>query len=213
MELMVVVIIVAILAALAIPTMIKARDDRLAYNDAASVMQMFRQARLRAVGRGAAVAVQLTAAAGTDRGTFMMYEAVTDNPVTTGGTPGATGSEAYPFSSCTNADWTGTLTTTSFRKTIEGLNLNGVREQDIQLQSSITAHYIDSGGTDTTTTTSVAWLCFTPTGRVYVSVGAANPTFGGTTTFVDLVVQVARPVGIKRNVLVPPTGMARLYSR
>jgi type II secretory pathway pseudopilin PulG len=212
MEMMIVVIIVAILAALAIPSMVKARDDRRAYDDAASLMQLFRQARLRSVGRGAATAVQLTAASGSDRGTFLMYEAVTDNPVTTGGTPTASATEAYPYSSCVNANWSAAPSTGN-RSLIEGLNFNGPRETDIQLQSTITAHYIDSSGTDTVAAVSVVWLCFTPTGRVYISPGTASPTFSAGNTFVDLKVQVNRPVGIKRSVLVPPTGMARLLSK
>jgi type II secretory pathway pseudopilin PulG len=210
MELMVVVIIVSIVAVLAIPSMIKARDDRRAYDDAASVMQLFRQARLRAVGRGSAIAVQLTAAVGSDRGTFQVYEAVTDDPVTTGGTPGATATEAYPFSSCVNAIWSAAPPAGNSRL-IEGISLNGARDNDIKIQSTIVAH-VATGGTDTTSTVTIAWLCFTPTGRVYVDTGNATPTFNGAVSLVDLKVQVNRPTGIKRSVLVPPTGMARLLS-
>ena len=46
------VIIIGILAALAIPSMSTARFDRHAYNDAGSVMMLFRVARTRAVARG-----------------------------------------------------------------------------------------------------------------------------------------------------------------
>ena len=212
MELMIVVIIVAILAALAMPSMVKARDDRRAYDDAASLMQLFRQARLRAVGRGAATAVQLTAASGSDRGTFLLYEAVTDNPTTTGGTPTSSATEAYPYSSCVNANWA-SAPATGNRSLLDGLNFNGTRDNEVQVQSTIIAHYIDSSGTNTTSTVSVAWLCFTPTGRVYISPATATPAFSAANTFVDLTVQVNRPVGIKRSVLVPPTGMARLLSR
>jgi type II secretory pathway pseudopilin PulG len=199
MELMVVVIIVAILAALAIPSMVKARDDRRAYDDAASVMQLFRQARMRSVGRGSAVAVEATSAVGTDRGTFLTFEAITTDP------PPSTRTE-YPFSSCLNANWVGAP---SAGKTIlvDGVNLNGQRDTDIAIQSTITVYTTSSNAV------SIAWICFTPTGRVYVDTGNVNPTFTGATPFVDMQIQVSRPTGINRFVLVPPTGMARLLSR
>jgi type II secretory pathway pseudopilin PulG len=210
MELMVVVIIVAVLSALAIPAMVQAVADRRAYNDAAWVMQLFRQARFRAIGRGTAVAVMLTSAPGTDRGTLQMYEAVTNDPGAA-----ASASERYPLSSCINADWTAPPAVGN-KLLVDGIDLNGAIDSQasylVDIQSTIHAHYIDAAGTDTNAVVGIAWLCFTPTGRVYFSTGAANPNFNNGVTFVDLRVQINRPVGVKRFVLVSPTGLARLLS-
>ena len=77
-ELMVVVFIVGLISALAIPTMALGRSDRHAYDDAGAITQLFRAARTRAIARGGAVLVSMSAGAG-DRGTFTMYEAVSAN--------------------------------------------------------------------------------------------------------------------------------------
>src|ERR1019366_356827 len=78
-ELMVVVVIIGIVAALAIPAMSVMGFDRHAYNDAGSIMMLFRSARTRAVARGGAVLISMASNGATDRGTFIMYEAVTPN--------------------------------------------------------------------------------------------------------------------------------------
>lgn len=65
-ELMVVVLIIGIVAALAIPSMTIVGSDRHAYDDAGSIMMLFRSARTRAVGRGSAVLVSMTANGTTD---------------------------------------------------------------------------------------------------------------------------------------------------
>jgi prepilin-type N-terminal cleavage/methylation domain-containing protein len=83
-ELMVVVIIIGILAALAIPTMSTAKYDRDVYNDAGAIMQLFREARTRAVGRGAAQMISMTASGVADRGTFQLWESVAADPTGTG---------------------------------------------------------------------------------------------------------------------------------
>src|SRR5262245_32335269 len=120
MELMVVVIIISILAVIAIPSMVKAQDDRRAYNGAASIMQLYRQARMRAVGRGCAVAIKGTTNGTGDRGTFLMYEAVASDP------PPSTQSN-YPFSSCINANWAG-APVVGQTQLVDGVNLNGQAE-------------------------------------------------------------------------------------
>src|SRR5438067_9952759 len=82
-ELLVVVTIIAIVAVLAIPTMVSASVDRRVFSDAGYVAELFRIARTRAVGRGAAVLVQITATTSSGGGRFQMFEAVAPNP--TGG--------------------------------------------------------------------------------------------------------------------------------
>ena len=221
MELMVVVIVISILAALALPSMVKARDDRRVYDETASVARLLRSARLRAVGRGAAVAVSMTTSnSATNRGTFQVFEAVTVNPTTNGSAPVSSASNRTPLSSCVNADWT-QAPGAGNKLLVETLDLNDDRDKTVNLLSSITVRSIDSAGTQTNSSVTTAWLCFTPAGRPYVDTGNANPTFSGATILVDLNICVARGglcgssavLGIQRSVLVPPTGMARMYSR
>jgi Tfp pilus assembly protein FimT len=226
MELMVVVIVVSILAALAIPSMIKAKDDRRAYDSAAQVQLLLRSARMRAISRGAAVAVHFTADGTTDRGRFMAYEAVTATPpmpLTDGGSA-AVSTQQYPFSSCTTTTWTnapagnanGAVTFAS--QPFDGLDLNGNLETTMNLQTVIAV------GTATTQSKDF-WLCFTPIGRVYASNGPL-PDFSTGAPFISLDVCVGRypngavaadcngtTIGPMRHVLVPPSGMARMSSK
>jgi type II secretory pathway pseudopilin PulG len=224
MELMVVVIIVAVLAALAMPSMVKARDDRRAYQEAGSLAMLLRSARLRALGRGAAVAVHATASA-SDRGTFLVYEAVTDDPVASGGGVVATSNtQHYPVSSCLATNWlvdSGTGGAVLARTLIDGLNFNGPFETSANIYTVISV-------ADPKNNTADYWLCFTPTGRVYDSVGAV-PAFStaGVFTSVDMCVgrfdpgvvptqcttTTTHPIGPLRHVAVPPTGIARVVSR
>jgi len=225
MELMVVVIIISILAALAIPSMVKSRDDRRAYNDASAVALLLRSARLRALGRGAAIAVHMQAAGASQRGLFSVYEAVTDSP-TAVGTP-TSGSQAYPFSSCVNTDWSKVASTSSgtfAAALVDGLNLNGAAEANINL---LTVVSVNIAGTVTDNPADY-WLCYTPTGRVFAS-GGTTPTFSGAVAFVDMDICIGRfasgvtpadctsastrPIGPWRHVLVPPTGMTRVFSK
>ena len=78
-ELLIVVIIIGIIATLAVPSMRIGTFDRHAYQDAGAIMQLFREARLRAVARGGATLVTMTTNGTTDRGTFMLYEADAQN--------------------------------------------------------------------------------------------------------------------------------------
>jgi type II secretory pathway pseudopilin PulG len=215
MELMVVVVIVAVLAALAIPSMIKGRDDRRTYNDAASIAMLLRSARLRAMGRGAAIAINATANGTADRGTFLVYEAVGQNPTSAG--------QAYPFSSCTSTDWTtnaattGTTNTTLVRNLVDGLNLNGQIEQNMNLQTVLASSTLNNA-------VASYWMCYTPTGRVFENTA---PAFGTAAAFTSLDICVGRygatsptdctgtvhATGPLRHVLVPPTGLTRIYSK
>src|SRR5690348_10435510 len=74
LELMVVVLLVAILTALAMPSMSVARDDRLTFNYAQQIAGMIHRARARAAGRGAAHMVTVSPGAG--RGQFVLFEAL-----------------------------------------------------------------------------------------------------------------------------------------
>jgi prepilin-type N-terminal cleavage/methylation domain-containing protein len=194
-ELMVVIIIVGIVAALAIPTMIVGRDDRHVYDDAGAIMQLFRSARTRAIARGDAVVVQITANGAADRGTFTMFEAVTINAK--GG-------------SCKSPTvWNlGAATTLA----IDGVNLNGPLEVNADIQTEAFVYLNPTNATPTPFPS--AFVCYTPLGRSYVFFGAGPPVFDGLLpTIGPLELRLTRANhGNFRSVLVPPNGMARLFS-
>jgi prepilin-type N-terminal cleavage/methylation domain-containing protein len=215
-ELMVVVVIIGIVAALAIPTMAVAGFDRHAYNDAGAIMMLFRSARTHAVARGGAVLIAMTANGATDRGTFMMYEYVTAN---VGG-----GANRTPVSSCkTPTNWSNLPTTTNPNANpnivlLDGVNLNlpgsSVEAQaDIQTELLLYQSPTNSAGVQFKT----GYLCYTPLGHTYVTTdvsGTAAPVFDGVLpTISPIEARVTRAGGATiRGVLVPPNGMARIFS-
>jgi prepilin-type N-terminal cleavage/methylation domain-containing protein len=214
-ELMVVVIIIGILASLAIPTMSTAKFDRDVYSDAGSVMQLFREARTRAVGRGAAEMIIMTANGIADRGTFQLWESVAADPT-------GTGANRLPVPNCgVPSIWplAGAAGTTSV-VLIDGVNLNtgtGSVESDADIESAMSFYQDPTTSTKTAFTT--GYICYTPLGRAYLSVtGTPSPTFDGVLPTVGVIqIDVTRHaagviVGTTRSVLLPPNGMARLFS-
>ena len=120
-ELMVVVVIVSILTILAVPSLSAARMDQTAYGDAGAITQLFRSARTRAIGWGAAMLISATASA-ADRGTFMLYQnTIGGVPSTTCGPP---------------TDWSGAAAG-QVVTAVDGVNLNGNAEADASLQATI----------------------------------------------------------------------------
>ncbi|MGH7270107.1 MAG: pilus assembly FimT family protein [Polyangiaceae bacterium] len=208
-ELMVVVIIIGVVAALAVPSMVQATLDRNAYDDSGAIMQLFREARTRAVARGSAIVIHMTSSS-TDRGTFTTFEAVTG--------PGGSGIPAAsqtPVGTCKAPTvWT-PLDSTNLKTTLlDGVNLNGNIEADANISASIWRY-------DGSTPTQVneAWICFTPLGHSFLTaIGATTPVFDGLLPTVSpLEFRVQRlngtlPFGTTRSVLLPPNGMARIFS-
>jgi prepilin-type N-terminal cleavage/methylation domain-containing protein len=217
-ELMVVVIIIGIVAALAVPTFSTSGFDRHAYEDATSINMLFRSARTRAIARGGAVLVKMTANGASDRGTFGMYEAVTTN---VGG-----GNARTPLSSCKSpTSWTSlptdsNPTTTSGGNTvvlIGGVNLNASGPSVIEAEADIqTALNVYTSPTNASATSvSLAYVCYTPLGHTYItSGGSATPVFDSVLPAVSPIeAQVTWSKGAtKRSVLVVPNGMPRVYS-
>lgn len=211
-ELMVVVVIVGIIAALAIPGMILTQYDRQAYSDAGAIMMLFRGARTRSVARGAAELVTMTAssnASAGDRGTFQLYEAVAANA-------GAVGSNRTPVASCKSpTKWT-TLNDGLNSILVDGVNLNtgtGTLEAYAGIQVAM-SYYLSPSSAAKTAFTS-GYVCFTPLGRSYLAVpSTATPSFDGalpSTTPLEFDV-IWNNSGTTRAVLLPPNGMARLFS-
>jgi prepilin-type N-terminal cleavage/methylation domain-containing protein len=211
-ELMVVVMIVGIVAALAIPAMSVAGFDRHAYEDAGSIMMLFRSARARAVARGGAVLISMSASS-SDRGTFTMFEAVAPN---VGG-----GAARTPLATCKSPTvWLPLPTAQSPSANlnvvlIDGVNLNLAIEAQANIQTSLWQYASPTSSTAATFTN--GYICYTPLGHSYVVLGSApsagNMFDGALPTVGPLEARVTRNNGATtRSVLMPPNGMARLFS-
>jgi type II secretion system protein H len=206
-ELLVVIIIIGIVAALAIPTMIVARADRRAYDDAGAIMQLFRSARAHAIARGGATVVAITANGAADRGTFKTWEAVSPNAAA-GGTPNRT-----PVATCkTPTTWNPLASTNQNVLLVDGVNLNGTLEANADIETQ--AFSYPSPSTNTATSFTSGFVCYTPLGRSYLFFGVGPPVFDGllpATSPLELRVTRANG-GNTRSVLVPPNGLARIFS-
>jgi prepilin-type N-terminal cleavage/methylation domain-containing protein len=206
LELMVVVIIVGIIAALAVPSMRIATFDRHAYQDAGAIMQLFREARLRSVARGAAVLVSMQGNGVGERGTFRVYESVQPDPA--GGT-------TMPSPSCKNPPLGWNPPGANGTLFIDGVNLNGKPEVDADIETQIYAY--DAAGV--TPYTTVVYVCYTPLGRSYVSTSGTAAFSGLLPATLVLEARVLRGVtsglagAVSRSVLITPTGMPRLFSK
>lgn len=227
-ELLVVVIIIGIIATLAMPSMRLGTYDRHAYQDAGAIMQLFREARLRAVARGGAMLLTMTTNGTTDRGTFMLYEADAQNS-----TGGATATYQTPVPSCKSPTlWNTTVNVNGAANNtllVDGVNLNGFAENDADVETAFDVFGPSVTGGLATTTGSVfsqLSMCFTPLGRSYLLVSGQpgfsvqTPLFDGLQPNMSVVqVQVTRGLtsgltgAVVRNVLVVPNGMPRMFSQ
>jgi prepilin-type N-terminal cleavage/methylation domain-containing protein len=201
-ELMVVVIIIGIMAALAVPSMRLTTFDRHAYDDAGAIMQLFRSARTRAIARGGAELIKMTSDTTADRGTFQMWEAVSPN---LGG-----GIAATPVASCkAPTDWSNLVSTNTSVLFIDGVNLNGTPEADADIETTFNFY-----GPVATTSSKAAYVCYTPLGHLFVNTTAAFNTLLPNLNPFEVVVQRLGVGGSAtiRSVLVPPNGMARVFS-
>jgi type II secretory pathway pseudopilin PulG len=209
---MVVVVLIGILSVLAIPAMISAQVDRRAYDDAISVAEIFREARTRAMGRGAAEMVAMTQAGtfgGGDRGTFLLYEAQSIAAPPAGILP-----VGSPMSTCGNpTTWIGPGATSLL---IDGINLNGTIEAQESIYAAITGP-LAGGGTGAI---NAAYLCFTPMGRAYYSLAPLNFVSGSPLNG-ELQIQVqhtypgslaAAAAGITRTIIISSSGTTRIIS-
>jgi prepilin-type N-terminal cleavage/methylation domain-containing protein len=234
LELMTVIIIIGIMAVIAMPTMIEGRREQHAYDDASQILELIRNGRARAIGRGTATLVTLDTGNGS-RGTFRMSEGTTTDPL-------APGSMKAPRPSCfsplanawvTNAPSGGLVDWNLPNQFIDGLDLNGAGETE--LDANIYAKIITyglavpgsgggppCGGTCTPTRVDV---CFTAAGRPFISVGVDPPQFDPAAPYIGLIeIDVARLMagqtdvipanahGVVRRVFLPPSGIARLSS-
>ena len=149
-ELMVVVVIIAVLATIAVPLFSQRMRQRAVQQTAASMAEIFRGARTRALGRGAAVMVT----AGPN-GAFTVLEGVRGTTAATAG--GIVNCGALPTRGCTNNDW-GTLGGGAVIGTAR--DIGGIAANTTDYTTAVT---ID-GVAQTTVN-----VCFSPGGRTFVN--------------------------------------------
>ncbi len=209
-ELMVVVIIIAIFAAIAIPGISKSSDDRRAFEKATELAQLMQEARGRALATGSAQMVALNMNGTAPRGVFMLYEAVYNN---------------QPTASClTYNQWGGTADTDPVKtvtaplappasgpgvKLVNGMNLAYAGSSDLKASMAVNGAAVAGN---------FAYLCFSPGGRVYfygtqaAAVNGAGVPLSGAFT-----VDIARYPGgtlegLTRRVIIDGTDTARVKS-
>ena len=189
-ELMVVVVIITALSALAIPSILKQMRDRRTRQAAEEIAAIYRQARLRALGRGSAVLVRYS------NSSYTTLEAVLG---------GAGCTQQLPSSNCTSTAWNALPS-----------NLNGAQTLSTwtPLLGITSQAYADatngSGKTSDSPVTNLD-ICFTPMGRALYRTGAAAPDGTPFTTMsgVPLMMVSRSGEGLKRYVVIPPNGLAR----
>ena len=185
-EMMVVVVIIGILAAIAVPSIASRMRERRTNQAAQQIALLYRNARLRAMGRGFAVLVNYTATGG-----FRVLETLPAGGIT----------DCTPRlpPSCVNTNWavpTATREVDHFNPSVAGTtgNYAGVLV-------SVTAQPAGAS-------TSILDLCFTPSGRTFSRTVAAN-ALAPMTGVIEIVVGRAAPM-LQRRVNVLPNGMARV---
>lgn len=198
-ELIVVVTIISILAAIAIPGMARRLRDRRAKKSADFVANLFRSARMRAMGRGSAVLVRYIAAPTAPTERFTVLEAVAGAAANAVRNPGGTGCELLPVSSCVNTNW---VATANQSRVVSSFDPTGRGDFTIIGRRP-------AAGADAT----FLEVCFTPLGRAFIREdGAATTPFDTMTDVPRFTIAHSTAGGLSRVVTVPPTGMARVVA-
>jgi prepilin-type N-terminal cleavage/methylation domain-containing protein len=151
LELMVVVTIVALSAALATPSVIRIVQDRRVQQDAAAILGLAQEARARALGRGAAVQLHWDETAAGGKGLLRMTEAQGDDI-------DGDGEGDVPSTTCTAPLWSSTL---KFFQIDEGQKRTWI--------TAVTQAQVAGGVPQPE-----LFLCFTPRGRLFFKDTAPN---------------------------------------
>lgn len=195
---MTVVMIISIMAAIAMPSMLRAKDDQRAYFDAQLIAQLFREARGRALGSGAAQVILFNVGGGGgqgDPGTFTWLSEVD-----------RTGAEV---GSCRQTNWQTLPDATAGNP---GRRVQGVVDLKRDAQLGVQTAYLGGSGQ-----ANVTAICFTPAGRLFVSPDGLPGLSTGTPLLQPAAIEVKRAVdgatqGTVRSVVINPSGLTRVVS-
>lgn len=181
LELMVVVGLVGILAAIAAPSMAVARNDRVAFDFARQTSEIFHNARARSSGRGAAHLVIFTTDStwgGGDRGAVYSFEALDGVAAPAGPNPSPTCRSAAQWADVASYTPSGTWPTFPRARVIDWFNVNTSSANSAQAieDMRMVAHL-----TNTTTVSPIPHVpgaaigavavCTTPNGSTFVGTG------------------------------------------
>jgi len=195
-ELSVVIVIIAVMAALGMPALARELRDRRVRQVAEEVATLYRDARLRAVGRGAAVLVTYSKAARA----FAVREAVRGGPASCA---------RLPSPSCTETLWASPATTVGGSQELSsyGLDATGTEVTGLKVQ-------VDAPDASAEDISGLA-VCFTPMGRAFVNysgdTSALAPMTGVSLARIYRTVPGGTTaIGLERRVVILPNGQARL---
>lgn len=182
-ELMVVVVIIGLLAAIALPQVASQMRERRASHAAQQIALIYRNARLRAMGRGFAVLVNYNSTTGV----FRVLETLPAG--------GQTNCTPLLPPTCADTNWalaTATREVETFNPLTSGLYEGVTISAKTQPSNTV--------ATDMS-------VCFTPRGRTFSRLSSAQPLVP-MTGVIDF--QVGRAGRFQRHVNVLPNGMARV---
>lgn len=188
LELMAVVLIITVFSSLAIPSVVAQLRDRRVQEAARRIGLVYREARLRALGRGSAVLVRIV------NGDITVMEARV-------GAASTAGADCVnlPVSSCLNTNWNDP----DRRRTVGGFHVATSGEQ-----AGMTVAISDSANTAIPNLD----ICFTPMGRVFArrALAPGTPFAPDNDTYIAT---VNRPGMTRaRQVALMPNGTARLFT-
>lgn len=181
-ELMVVVLIIGLLAAIAVPSMVERFRERRSAEAAQRIAALFRGARMRAMGRGSAVLIRY------DSKGFTLYEALRFRNDATIDCRGE------PSSSCLNTDWT------EPNERAELTNFDAPNRSEYE---GVAIKAFAPAGEVTELD-----ICFTPVGRAYQRTPTTVPLINAMVGAYTFTVQ--RAPGLTRTVTLLPNGASRL---
>lgn len=199
-ELMVVVVLVAILALLATPLMRTSRDDRLAFDAARRIEQLWTRAQVRAAGHGAHLFV--AQASGTpSRGRFLLFESFDNTAAPLGPAPrqGCKGVGQW----AAIATWTpGSVS--GFIKFVDGFDQNTAgANADADIRAAFTVN-----GAPTP-----AFVMCVSGPNVWVGTGATAVAAAGDMADQVLPFSATAQIAVTRNVGATPVGLTRFVRK
>lgn len=193
-ELAVVVVMIGILAAMAMPAFVEVQRDRRANEVAQGVAAFYRLAKARAVGRGSPHLVRYSASGVNGTPLWTMHEAIS-----TGAVGGGVCADAPLQTSCNGVVWQ------------PAMNTNGSTKFVASFPDSASPYVgYDMQDPNQTTIGATYDLCFTPGGVAFSRAG--NGPFATLTGVPRARVfrKGATQTGINKWVIVPPNGLARV---
>ncbi len=217
-ELMVVVVLIAVLALIASPTLRTARDDRLVFDYARQAQQMVHRTRVRAAGTGGAHL--FVASLGAGRGVFRLFEGL-DNVA------GPAPAGPNPVSSCkTVGQWAPVPAfvpgvVSNLARVVDGLDLDTL---GVNVDADVVSSFLITPATapDALAMTTALAICVTGNGTTYASGGTSvtdaiakmmiAPPFNGIAE-IDIQRGGAVGVGLRRRILLAGAAAPRVTSR